>query len=160
MKKLILVISFFVFKSTLFGQLNLEAQIGGSNFLGFSINTEVDIPLFKNKNYALSPSFGLGLIRIPHLANATIIHSGLHLKYRKWGIGTEVSHFSGDFVELLVYPNVNYTFGIRSNWYLKASVGAFIPFAYMNKSDKGASDLRFAGDIIPGAGINFGYRFR
>jgi len=158
-----------------FSQVNLEGQLGGSNFLGFSLNTEVDIPLSKSKAIYLSPSMGLGLLSPTFEESTAILRTGLHLKYKKWGIGSEVAGFTGNpfsnqpyinsFIDLLVYPNVNYTFNFKSNYYLKASTGAYVAFSRVMQrqlplSNDGPYPLRFQGDAIPGIGLSFGYKFR
>lgn len=160
MKKAVIILFLFVLNTSLFGQINLEAQLGGSNFLGLSLNAEVDIPLSKNKGIYLAPSVGLGILNTPYIFPTKIIHTGLHLKYRRWGIGSELSRFSGDFVDFLVYPNLHYTFNLRSNWYVKVSAGALIAYSYEDRPVEGPSYLRFEGDIIPGAGVSVGYRFQ
>lgn len=158
-----------------FSQINLESQIGGSNFLGGSLNTEVDIPLSKAKAIYLSPSLGLGFLAPTFESSTAILRTGLHLKYKKWGIGSEVAGFTdnpfsnqlnrGSFIDLLVYPNMNYTFGFKSNYYLKVSTGAYFAFSrYLPRPggqfNSDAPPLRFEGDVIPGVGLSFGYRFR
>lgn len=47
--KLILLSAIIIFflTSNVFGQIKVEGQIGGSNFLGFSMNTGFEIPLMK-----------------------------------------------------------------------------------------------------------------
>ena len=158
-----------------FSQVNLEGQLGGSNFLGFSLNTEVDIALSKAKGIYLSPSLGMGFLAPTIEESTAILRTGLHLKYKKWGIGSEVAGFTANpfsnppfrssFIDLLVYPNVNYTFGFKSNYYLKVSTGAYFAFSrYLPRPggqfNSDARPLRFEGDAIPGVGLSFGYRFR
>lgn len=158
-----------------FSQVNLEGQLGGSNFLGLSLNTEVDIALSKTKDIYLSPSLGLGFLAPAFEESTAILRTGLHLKYKKWGIGSEVAGFTANpfsnqfyrnsFIDLLVYPNVNYTFGFKSNYYLKVSTGAYFAFSrYVQRPGGQFNDalppLRFEGDVIPGVGLSFGYRFR
>lgn len=58
-----------------FSQVNLEGQLGCSNFLGLSLNTEVDIALSKTKSLFFSPSLGLGFLA-PTFEESTAIPSG------------------------------------------------------------------------------------
>lgn len=51
----------------MFSQLKIEGQIGGANFVGYSINTELDIKLFKNKDHYLMPSLGVGSV-LPYIS--------------------------------------------------------------------------------------------
>lgn len=155
--------------TTVTGQVKIEAQLGGSNYLGLSVNTSYDFSLFSSGNHYLVPTLGLGFMA-PELYDPTcILHTGLMYKYKKWGIGTEVSGFvnnpfwgndSGNtFVDMIVYPNLNYTFNIRSNWYFKVSAGALIAYEKSNDDSANNNQLEFSGDVIPGIGISFGYTF-
>jgi hypothetical protein len=151
------------------GQIKVEAQLGGSNYLGLSVNTSYDIPIFNSGNQYLVPSLGLGFM-VPGLYDPTcILHSGLIYKYKKWGIGAEVSGFvnnpiwgndSGNtFVDMIVYPNLNYTFNTQSNWYFKVSAGALIAYEKSFNDSTKKNQLQFSGDVIPGIGISLGYTF-
>ncbi|MEZ4926812.1 MAG: hypothetical protein R3A50_11070 [Saprospiraceae bacterium] len=86
---------------------------------------------------------------------------------KSWGIGTEVSGFmpspfwdSEDlgFIDMLVYPNINYTLSSKRNWYLKLSTGAYFAFLKRNEYDTSKSVFWFAGDVTPGAGLTVGYK--
>ena len=151
-----------------FGQAKIEIQIGGSNFLGMTINSAYDIPVSKNHNQILSPYFGIGLLE-PNWDGATsIIHVGLDYTIKKFGIGCELSNFlpspfgHRDYpqsdVDLIVYPNISYTFFTKIKLYFKVSGGAYFAF---NKQYfySGSSEIYFEGDVIPGAGFTTGYKF-
>lgn len=150
-------------------QVRFEAQLGGSNFLGLSLNTAFNIPLVKYGNQYLVPSLGIGLLVPGWDAPTSIIHAGLNYNYNRWGVGTEVSGFTAnpfwanenerDFPDMIVYPNANYTFDTKSNWYVKVSAGMLFAFSnsYDNENDR--HHLNYEGDAIPGAGLTAGYHF-
>jgi hypothetical protein len=151
-----------------FGQARIEAQFGGSNFLGMTINSAYDIALSKNNNQFISPSFGIGILAPWWDEPTSIIHLGLNYQRQKWGAGVEASSFlanplwgdgkPGDFVDLIVYPNINYTLSIKSGWYFKISGGAYFAFTRMGNFYVGESNLVFEGDVIPGGGFTVGYK--
>jgi hypothetical protein len=154
-------------------KIRLETQFGGANFLGATINTVLDIPLSRNGNHALSPTFGWGFLMPGWDGPTTIVHAGLNYKYKKFGFGAELSGFTkspfanieyyffgGSFVDFIVYPNANYTFNILPNWYINVSAGAYLAFskAYYD-SQSGMRKMEFLGDVIPGGGLSIGYKF-
>ena len=151
-----------------FAQVKFEAQLGGSNFLGLTLNTAYDIPLEKTGNHHLVPSLGVGILAPGWDVPTVIIHAGLNYKFKNWGIGGEVSGFtpnpfwgntdSYDFVSMIVYPNINYTFNFKSGWYLALSGGALIPFEKQSEYNDPQGNMIYAGDAIPGIGIIFGHR--
>lgn len=151
------------------GQVKLEAQLGGSNFLGISLNTAFDIPLLKNNSHLLIPSLGLGILAPGWYEPTSIIHAGLNYSYKNWGLGAEVSGFTdnpfwgndyyNDFANMIVYPNANYTFKTKSNWYFRVSAGAYFAFSKSYYYEPYKSQMEFDGDIIPGAGFSLGYKF-
>lgn len=161
---IILVMISFVFMAN--SQIKLETQIGGSNFLGCSINTSYDFYLTADHNQKLVPKIGFGM-RYPDLLVYGLILTDLNYEYKNLGGGVGMSkffvmanpeniHFLD--IELLVYPNLNYTFNLKSNWYLKVSAGAYFAFNQRDRLESPYS-LEFAGDVIPGGGIGFGYKF-
>ena len=152
------------------GQIAFEAQIGGSNFLGISLNTTFDIQLSESGNHYIVPSLGLGILVPGWNEPTSIIHTGLNYRYKKWGLGAEVSGFmrnpfGGDeynissFVDMIIYPNANYTFQTKTNWYFKISVGAYFAFSKQFYYESSKNPMYFAGDVIPGAGFSTGYKF-
>jgi hypothetical protein len=152
-----------------FGQLNFEAQFGGSNFLGGTLNSTYDIKISQNGLHRLTPIVGFGLL-LPGWAGSTIIlHSGLNYSYLNWGAGAEVSGFTdnpfwgssyeSDFSNMIIYPNINYTFNIKSNLFFKVSAGAWFAFTKESHYGDSKSKMVYDGDVIPGLGINLGYRF-
>jgi hypothetical protein len=158
----------FLFVSITIGQVKFEAQLGGSNFLGISLNTAFDIPLSVNGNHFIVPNLGLGILLPGWDIPTCIIHTGLNYQYKKWGLGSEVSGFIKDpfigkdefanpDVDMIVYPNANYTLTTNKNWYLRISTGAYFAFSKYFELDK--SKMEFEGDVIPGAGLSVGHKF-
>lgn len=158
---------FFVFTSS-HGQARIEAQLGGSNFYGLTINSAYDISISKKTSQYLSPSFGIGILAPWWDEPTSIIHLGLNYQRKNWGAGLEASTFPtnllwGDgkqhsFVDLIVYPNINYTLPLGSNWYTKISAGAQFAFTRMGNFYAEESRLELEG-AIPGGGISAGYKF-
>ncbi len=152
----------------LFGQAKIEIQIGGSNFYGMTINSAYDIPVSKNHNRFLSPSFGVGLLLPSWDGPTSIIHVGLDYTMNKFSIGCELSNFlpspfgerdGPPDVDLIVYPNVSYTYTTKANLYFNLSAGAYFAYSDSYNYSSGQSKLDFQGDVIPGVGITTGYKF-
>jgi len=151
-----------------YGQARIEAQIGGANFLGMTINSAYDISLSKDDNQYISPSFGIGILAPWWDEPTTIVLLGLNYQRLKWGAGIEASSFltnllwgdgkPQDFVDLIVYPNINYTISTGSKWYIKISGGAYFAFSRMGDFYAGQSNLAFEGDVIPGGGLVVGLK--
>ncbi len=154
-----------------YGQIKSEVQFGGSNFLGITLNTGLDIPLSKNGYHFIVPIVGVGILLPGWDVPTCIIHAGLNYNYKKWGLGAEVSgftenpfwdsqeHTNSSFVDMIIYPNANYTILFKRRWYLKVSAGAYFAFSkqYDNETDR--HRMQFEGDVIPGAGLSLGYAF-
>jgi len=170
MKKLILYLSIFFVASVTHGQVKVEALAGGSNFYGMSLNTAFNIPLSEDNDHLIVPVIGLGMLLPFWDVPKCIIHSGLNYSYKKYGLGTEISGFinspfwkknevvSNDFVNMIVYPNANYNFPIKEKWYLGISAGAYFAFSKQYNYEQNSHRIRFEGDVIPGAGLSFGYK--
>jgi hypothetical protein len=162
-------ITFFLILTTIgYSQIKLDAQIGGSNILGLSLNAAYDILNSKSGQSYLTPSLGVGFFTPIRDMRTSIIHYGLNYQIGKFGIGGEVSGFTPtpffgngetSLVDMLVYPNINYTIFSKSCWYYKFSVGAYFAFSKSTAGHKGQSRMEFEGDVIPGAGFSLGYRF-
>lgn len=165
---LFLITLFFAYDAT--AQTSIETQAGGANFMGITINSRFNIPLSRSKEHRLSPSFGIGMLAPGWDQQPTvIINTGLTYNYKAWGIGAEVSGFAAspfaasskprDFVDMIVYPNLNYTLNIKPSFYLRFSAGSY--FAFSKKIDPltEVSKFQFEHDVIPGAGISVGYKF-
>ena len=152
-------------------QVRVETQLGGSNFLGVTLNTVFDIPLSSNKKHNISPGFGVGMLVLgsDFYYPLSIIKFGLHYRFANWGIGGEVSGFSenpflgnidnGSFYNVLVYPNINHMFPIKENWYLNLSIGYIFFFEkyYLREEDR--DELRMSDEVLFSGGISFGYKF-
>ena len=59
---------------------------------------------------------------------------------------------------MIIYPDVNYTFNTKSNWYYKVSLGVWITYKgwYDNSTNK--NHFEYNGDAFPGMGFSMGYR--
>jgi len=153
-----------------YSQIGIETQIGGANYLGVTLNTRINIALDESNSNRLCPSFGIGILAPGWDQPTSIINVGLTYNYKNWGIGTEVSGFANnpfltssrprDFPDMIVYPNLNYTCTFSSNLYLRFSAGPYFAFTKKTEPFSEVTKLRFEGDVIPGAGITFGYIFR
>ncbi|GLR17670.1 hypothetical protein GCM10007940_22850 [Portibacter lacus] len=170
MKKQLTFYFLFLFISGLYAQPGVEFHLGGSNFLGWSMNGSYKLIIIDELDLSITPSLGVGSMIFPEYGLDAIVHTGVDLQYKKWGIGGEISHFFAnpfltdshinEFIALLVYPNVSYLMQFKNHVFLEFSVGVY--FAYENRNAFIANGPRyqFAGDVIPGVGITFGYRFR
>jgi hypothetical protein len=169
MKNHIIIILTLILYHPSIAQAKVEIQIGGANFYGASVNSEYDIPIIKSNDRYLSPSFGIGVLLPSWDGPTAIIHAGLDYTIKKFSLGCEVSNFlpspfgqrssrSPD-VDLIVYPNLSYTYTTKNSLYFNLSAGAY--FAYASKYDynSGYTQLDFQGDVIPGVGISTGYKF-
>ena len=168
MKKLITLLFsvLFVFHES-DAQIGIEAQIGGANFFGITVNARYSIPLNNSDEHRISPAFGIGVLAPWWDEPTTIINGGLTYNFKNWGIGAEVSGFTQnpfvisdrprDFIDFIVYPNLNYTIRIHTKFYLRISGGAY--FAYSRSTDPILLEnkFRFESDVIPGAGVGVGY---
>ncbi|MCF8239703.1 MAG: hypothetical protein K9I85_16180 [Saprospiraceae bacterium] len=157
---------------TALAQVKVDLQAGGANFLGFTINSEYDIPINREKERVMMPRFGVGM-NIPQYGTpSAIIHVGLHYRIRKFGLGGEASgFFRNPFVsrraihdppaDLMLYPDLNYTitFHNHPHLYLRISAGAYFAFEKTADPFSGKETFKWQGDPIPGAGLNFGYAF-
>ena len=160
----------FLYSASLNAQLGVETQIGGSNFLGLSANAFYEFSLTHDQRNTVTSTLGLGILEPDFGSNFIILHQGLNYRRKRWGAGAEYSIFTGsfgnrsifyDFVDVIAYPNLNYTILAHSGWMFKASLGAYFAFSkdYRKRVSDAAYPYRFEGDVIPGAGLSFGYRF-
>ena len=165
------IVSSIMVLSTLgiLAQSKIEAQTGGANYLGLTINYEFEIRISQTGDHRVLPSFGMGFMLPSFAPNTFVVHTGLNYAYKKWGLGMEASGFTDNpfwgtnnsmFVDLMIYPNFNYTLSLKSNIYIKFSAGAFIGFDEVMTNDLLGSYYEYVGDAMPGAGISIGYEFR
>jgi hypothetical protein len=174
----LLLTSFFILAlhfSSL-AQISFETQFGGSNFLGLTFNTRFEIPLDADKNHRIIPQLGVGFFA-PYWEHPEaftmplIVQGALTYQYKRWGIGCETSGFTTNpffgngtgygptgWIDLLVYPNLNYTFG-KGKWYYRVSAGAYFAYSYYTNYQTYETNLEWEGDVIPGVGFSVGYRF-
>src|SRR5689334_16116756 len=128
MHKLLSILFIFLYCSGgVSGQVGIEGQVGGANFLGLTINSRFQIVISKENDHRLTPSLGVGILSPAWDAPTMIVNAGLSYSHKDWGIGTEVSGFTEnpfipsdqprDFVDMIIYPNFNYTFTFESSWY-------------------------------------------
>ncbi|MCG8578138.1 MAG: hypothetical protein MI810_24885 [Flavobacteriales bacterium] len=172
MKKLLLL--FFLTLSFNFGhsQFFVEGQAGGVNFIGVSIGSGYRINLDKNNKHHLTPQVGFGtMLPIWHELRA-LVNLGVDYQYKGWGVGIALSKFDNrygypddgfiqaDFVDVIIYPNISYTFSPKSSthWYCKVTSGAYLAFSHNNTTQNPIA-MEFQGDALPGAGFGLGYRF-
>ncbi|HZV70915.1 MAG TPA: hypothetical protein VFG10_15270 [Saprospiraceae bacterium] len=156
-----------LFSQSLTAQVGIEAQSGGANFLGLTINTRFSIPL-DGMYQSLSPSFGVGMLMPGWDEPTLIINAGLTYTYKSWGIGAEMTGFTDNpfiakvrdrnWVDMIIYPNLNYTGNIGSRWYFRLSAGPYFAFSRPVNSFNEIGKLRFQGDVFPGAGVTIGYK--
>ncbi|GAB5557745.1 MAG: hypothetical protein SchgKO_19580 [Schleiferiaceae bacterium] len=157
------------FGITSYSQIRVKAQIGGSNFLGGSLDTEYDIALSESGKHTLTPTIGVGGL-LPKWDQPTmLIHLGLNYRYAGWGVGCEMSGFTlspfsvpqgnRDFPDIIVYPNINYTVFTKRNPSLFFSISAGAYLAYSKNYYGVEPSFYYEGDPIPGLGISVGYRF-
>ncbi len=165
------IVSSLMVLSTLgiLAQSKIEAQIGGANYLGLTINYEFEIRISQTGDHRVLPSFGMGFMLPSYAPNTFVVHLGLNYAYKKWGLGMEGSGFTENlfwgtnstmFVDMMIYPNINYTLSLKSNIYFKFSAGAFIGFDEVMADDLLDSHFEYVGNAMPGAGISIGYKFR
>jgi hypothetical protein len=168
MSKLLTTAIIILFSVSSYGQARVEAQFGGANFLGMTINSAYDISISEKGNQYLSPSFGIGFLAPGWDEPTTIINVGITYKLLNWGFGVEAANFlvnpiwgatnSTGFVDLIAYPHISYTLSTKSKLYFKLSGGAYFAFSKMYNYDASELKLRFEGDVIPGGGISVGLK--
>lgn len=146
-------------------QLNFEVQVGGSNFIGYSLSTEPITFLDSAEKHGIGIEVGLGL---SIHQQSMIVQSGLHYYYKNWGIGGEISGFtpvpfsavdrSAIDLAFIFYPNVNYTFPFKKGDYLKVSAGVLMAYGRGLRDDRPA--IVWQGDLIPGIGVSYGIKYK
>ncbi len=121
MKKLLLISALSLFSIFANGQLKIEGQFGGANFVGFTLNAAYDFVISPNGKHIITPEIGIGLLFLRWEENSKeIFLYGLEYKYRNLGFGIEVSNFNtklfggyynyymSDWIDILIYPRVSY----------------------------------------------------
>lgn len=172
MKRFFVVFTMVISSTLAYSQVNIELELGGSNFLGGSLNVERDFIL--NEHQTISAKLGLGGLfpGWPEVPTA-LYKGGLNYSYDRWGFGVDATVFTlspfstaryfNEELDLLVYPNVNYKWKFSQSYYLKFNIGAYFAFAksynIYGVEQSYFKNLEFQGDIIPGAGISIGTTF-
>lgn len=171
MKRSFLILAFLASFAS-FGQtLNTEIQIGGTNFIGLSINAEGVWNL--NDNNAIGLKLGLG-VPVAFFDDKEAISStliGLHYYYKDWGIGMEAAGYhafpfvsplnttTSPEMDMMLFPNINYTFHLESS-YLKVGAGVWMPMSYYPGAP-GSGELNAQiEDPIPGISLSWGISFK
>ena len=160
---------FLAWSFSVAAQTNIEVEFGGANYIGFSANSGLDIPLSKDATHVLMPSLGWGVMLPPAFTGTGVLRFGLQYRYRGWGLGAEMgrffSPFGKPFVELLLYPNISHTVVGKGSMYYRMSMG--VCMAYSRSYNFGPfgvgrepGPLRLEKEIIPGASLSVGYKFK
>lgn len=168
MKRILTLCVLFLTLSSNAQDLRLELQLGGSNFLGMTINTE---PLVRiNEQNAIGIKLGVGPMIPGWVEEPTLsVLGGLNYYWRRFGIGMDVSGFTGSpfqfsyygynpDIDLIAYPNVSYTHDFNSGLYLRGSVGVWLAYDWYGYYGDEVK-LQWAGDPIPGISLCVGYSF-
>jgi hypothetical protein len=85
--RLLFFVLSFLYGMRLFGQSTIEAQLGGSNFIGSTINAAFTIPISEAHDNRLCPSFGIGMLAPGWDVPTTIFHAGMNYLFKSWGAG-------------------------------------------------------------------------
>ena len=158
MKKLFLLLFLCLNLHNVEGQVSLETQLGGSQFIGIGVNASTRIlHSFKGSKY-LRPSIGIGYLHPAWSDNTVSLNLGLDYHFKDFGVGVEYSQFfevkygedhTSGFVGYIIYPHLAYQVYFKKPFYLRFTGGAYFAFTHS----------QFEGDVVPGAGISFGYTF-
>ncbi len=171
MKKFALFLCLFISVCS-YAQIRFEGELGGSNFLGYSLNVEPSLWTSPNSFHQVSVKLGAGGLFPGWPSEPTLaLKGGLSYYYKSWSLGIDGSTFSsfplaGDgyysqgMLDLLVYPHVGYSFHFKNKNYLKLSAGVWIPFDRSTNYQTGAHHLEYIGDAMPGIGISWGGIFK
>ena len=98
-----ILIAFIFLVGDVSGQVGIEGQVGGANFLGLTINSRFQILISKENDHRLTPSFGVGILSPAWDAPTMIVNAGLSYSHNAWGIGTEVSGLQ----KILLSPQIS-----------------------------------------------------
>jgi hypothetical protein len=150
-------------------QIKFEAQIGGSNFIGLTLNTAYDIQLSKSGNHFIVPSLGVGITYGGDGPIGSVTQVGLNYRYKNWGLGAEVSGFTScpllgqfyfhEFADVMIYPNANYTFRAEKKLYIIVSAGLNFALYEEYHWDEIYPSSYHACMLLPGIGLSVGHKF-
>ncbi len=146
-----------------FSQSSVGIKLGGSNFIGASLNYNYTLYTNYVKEQYIDLSAGLGYTP---WGPSYIFNSSLSFHQKNLGIGVEHTRFYNDFffksiggnnfVDMLIYPNLNYCV-LNRRVKVSLSAGAYFAFRkYTNSPNDNKMD--FEGDVIPGGGIGISYK--
>lgn len=158
-------------------QLRLEAEAGGAGFLGMTANVDAPVWTSKNDLHAVNIKLGVGALFPGWPEYPTItLKTGISYYFGNWGLSGDLAAFSpnpfvqikvntyfDDQVDMIIYPNINYTWHFLNKTYLRFSAGALLAYQRELTSISSQSydyPLVFQGDVIPGIGISYGGIFR
>ena len=153
---------------TVSAQLKVGTQFGGANFFGFSAQLGYEMTLSDEKDQSLELSAGIGLILPPYGPNS-IVNAQVNYYWNKWGVGLESGWhekkpfyqedvWSDGFANLLLYPKLIYQLIKKEHLFINLSAGPYFAFDKRAIDSSSTEKLVFEGDVIPGIGINLGYR--
>ncbi len=169
MKITLLPLGFIFLTTVVFGQPQVELQLGGANFIGASVNGGYAFKASQTKPRCITAYLGVGMLAPYWDGPTSIVHTGLEYNFTRLALGAETSHFftmpigkepmTPPSVDLIAYPNISYRLGKPKGMYVKLSAGAYFAFSKSAWYGVASSKIRFEGDVIPGAGLYAGYRF-
>ncbi len=160
-KKLFILL--LLYNTTALCQSSVGIKLGGSNFIGASLNYNYTIYTNYIKEQHFDLSAGLGYTP---WGPSYIFNSSVSFHKKNLGIGVEHTRFYNDFffkstggnnfVDMLIYPNLNYCV-LNRRVKVSLSAGAYFAFRkYSNSLNDNKMD--FEGDVIPGGGIGISYK--
>ena len=154
---------------SLLAQWKVELEAGGSNFLGASTNIAYDISVSADNQHVITPSIGVGVVSSYWWGSTGLItRAGLSYGYKRFGGGVEASVFHKVQTiapydrnkEMIIYPHISYKVIDRERLYFQVSAGAYFNYSIYNQPfESNEYMFNFSGDVIPGAGINIGWKF-
>ncbi len=127
MKKSIIICLLFLTNS-LFSQTRLSVDILGSSSVGLSFNAEQQFSI--SDNHKLSILAGLGGMIQGEAEPHWLYKGGAYYYFKSWGIGADFSVFnrigetptnSYSEMDYLIYPNVNYSWFLKNDLFIKLS---------------------------------------
>jgi len=118
---------FILFLNLAFSQTRIGAEVLGSNGFGLSVNVEQIFPLTGNNKIGI----GAGLGTMVQGEIGWLYKGGTYYYFGSWGVGADFSVLnrigepaknSYSEVDLLVYPNVNYSWFLQNYQFFKLSM--------------------------------------
>lgn len=154
--------------NAVYAQVALEAQIAGSNIAGITLSSMFEIKRNTRIPQSFVTSIGLGSSILDWNNPYLLTHLGAIYKIKKWGAGVEMTTFSDHplkgpsshdiLVDMILYPNLSFTWGKSQAWYYRISAGAYFAFSKQYDYDSKRTTMYFEDDVIPGIGFSLGRR--